>query len=214
MALPIEHRREKIELFAQIGVRLVDDLTDKPPRGHIDLALDVDDAGVWRETDLAPVAISRGVFSWVSLERNADVSGAARLYRVRVSAEFYRPVYSIPGGEEFPVHPWNTDHPPAVFNKLQDIRLLPATNYAFPAHLPVIFGLVQDSSSAPVADAMVSQSNKSQVLSDERGAFAIPLRQAATGPPITIDAVKGTQTGTIDVTLPGDLGSNKLIPIA
>ena len=207
--------RERLELFAQVGVRLVDDLTSAPPIGRTQVFLDIDDNGTWRDAMTSSIVNPGGVYAWVNLEQRDEVVGQpTRKYRVRVRAQYYRPIYSLPGGELFDVHPWNDSNPPASVNKLKDIQLVPAANYSFPPHLPVIRGVVTDATGTTVVDATVSQSNKSRVLTDERGVFAIPLRQAAPGVAIAIDAVKNTMSGTINVTLPDDLGKNQPIPIA
>ncbi len=87
--------------------------------------------------------------------------------------------------------------------------LVPATNYPFPSHVPVVRGVVVEAGSrTPVPDAVVSRAEQERVLSDERGAFALPLRWTKAGETVPIDAVNertkahGSQSVTLPQALP------------
>jgi hypothetical protein len=84
--------------------------------------------------------------------------------------------------------------------------LVPAQTYPFPAYLRVLRGRVQDSSTRPVANAEVSLGNTERVLSDENGAFALPLRLSPKRGSIKIDATdhRTAPQGDITLNLPAD----------
>lgn len=206
-------------LYAAIGLRLIDDITGGAPFGRIQSLLDVSDgAGGWRETSIRAVVTPGGVLAYVALERKADPAAApSRRYRVRVEADFYQPEYRrTTDGVEFDAYPYNDTNQPAQYPKEpQDLALLPAPGYPFPTHVPVLRGVVVDGATgAPVADAWVSDGLTEHALSDQSGAFGLPLRWTSAGVPTPIDATDRLgRTGTIIVTLPGDLSHSNSIPV-
>lgn len=209
---------ERSELFSPIGLRLLDELTGAPPMGRTDAVLDVQDGAGWRPTALQPVRTAGGVMIYPGLGRRAAAAGPAARYRVRITAELYRPLYrKTLDGLEVDVHPWNDATPPQVQTRHpQDVHLAPAPNYPFPPHLAVLRGRVVDGSGQPVADTEVRMLNHDWVLSDERGEFALPLRFAAHGVALPIDAShpRTGRVGQINVTLPADLGQSQTISIS
>ena len=210
---------ETAMLFSAIGLRLVDEFTGKSPLGRVRAFLDQrDSAGAWRLTRLAPVRTPGGVLTYPGLERRREVAGQpARRYRVRLDADFYRPFYrSQFDGVEFDAFPFNDTNPPQTFAAMpQDELLLPSSAYPFPSHVRVLRGAVVDAGGLPVADVVVSQAGVERTLTDGRGAFALPLRWAAAGVPIPVDAIdqRTGRTGVKSVTLPQDLGTNQEITI-
>jgi hypothetical protein len=203
--------------LSQIGLRLIDDLTGKDPIGEIGCALSVEDVpGQWRKTDITPVRSESGILTFPGLGRVRDVSGQpVRHYRAEISARYYRPFYNAPQtGIEFDIHPFNDGHPPPLPPALRDVALMPATNYPFQTHLRVLRGQVRNAFGA-VVDAEVSRSNTERVLSDELGFYALPLRFTPNNTPVAIDATNHvtSEQGQIVITLPADLGQNKVITI-
>lgn len=208
---------ERSELYSPIGLRLLDEMTGGPPVGRTEAFLDVREGADWRSTAIRAVRTPGGVVAYPGLERRADVTGPPRHYRVRITAELYRPLYLISqDGIEFDAHPWNDTNPPAnTAQEPQDVKLTPAPNYPFPSHVPVLRGVVIDAFTLdPVADAEVFYVNLERVLSDERGEFALPLRFAPLNVPVTIDAQRGLLHGDISVTLPVALGKSQTISIS
>jgi hypothetical protein len=146
-----------------------------------------------------------------------------RRYRVRVEAERYRPLYRAQtDGVEFDAPPHNdTTVPPAPVR--QDLVLLPSTVYGWPAHVPLARGEVVDPAGDPVEDAVVETlttvggiTRRERTLSDARGAFALSLRWVAPGATalLSADDLRGNRHGTLTVTVPDDLTSNRRITIA
>lgn len=210
---------ERSELYSPIGLRLLDDMTGERPIGRIEAFLDVREGAAWRLTGIPAVRTPGGVVAYPGLERRADVSGPPRHYRVRLTAELYRPVYPLAPfeGFEFDAFPWNDTNPPRTTVRFpQDAKLTPAPGYPFPSFVPVLRGRVVDAA-GPVADADVKFMKLTQVvsrvLSDERGEFALPLQLAPFGAPVTIKADHRNRSRTLSVTLPNDLGKSLTISI-
>lgn len=204
-------------MFAPAGFRLVDDMTGAGPIGGVTALLDTDDgAGGWRETGIEAVITPSGVYAYPGLGRSRDVPGdAPRQHRFRVEAEFYRPFYRADShGIEFLVPPYNDVEPPSPLPAGPiDVMLQPAANYPFSAHVPVLRGTVQEASGEPIEDALVSESTRERVLSDERGCFSLPLRWVPSGVSVPIDATHNwsSRTQAINVTLPAALKGNRAI---
>jgi len=215
---------ERSELYSPVGLRLLDDLTGERPIGRVEAFLDVREGTAWRPTGIQAVRTPGGVVAYPGLERRADASGPARHYRVRIAADFYRPVYPLPpyDGFEFDAFPWNDTNPPRTITRLpRDEKLAPAPGYPFPPFVPVLRGRIVDAASqALVADADVTfvlppATVLSRGLSAERGEFALSLQLAEIGKSLRIEALHRPtgRKGHIDVTLPGDLGKSQTISI-
>jgi hypothetical protein len=219
---------ERFELYSPVGLRLIDDFTGRPPFGRIRASLDIIDATAgWRSTVIEPITTPSGVLAYPGLERRSEVIGLPpRRYRVRLDAEFYRPLYRLNAeGIEFEAFPYNDSNPPtdyrvnppqAVITRAQDVNLEPAANYPFPPHVRVLRGKVVDSSGRPVVDAEVKRGATERVLSGDNGEYALPLRWAVNGVSIPIDAIdqRTGRMGTINITLPQALGGGQTIIIS
>ena len=215
---------ERTFVRSPIGLLPVDDFTGGAPVGWLRALLDRFEDGAWRPTDVRAVLTPRGVLAYPGLERRANASAAAVRYRVRLEAEFYVPFYpprpdgSDPEAFEFDADPYNettqpAGQPPAPA-PLRTALLLPAANYPFPPEVPVLRGVVLDASDKPVARATVRRGNKEQVLTNDRGAFALPLRWTKLNPPVVLPVEAefvgaGQLRDTINVRLPDDLGKSQ-----
>jgi hypothetical protein len=210
---------ETAMLYSPLGLRLVDEFTGNSPLGPVRAFLDRrDDAGVWRATGISSVTTPGGVLTYPGLERRREPAGQpARRYRVRIEADLYRAFYRAQfDGREFDAFPFNDTTPPSTVAAMpQEELLVPSSSYPFPTHVRVLRGSVVDAAGDPVADVIVSQGGLERVLTDERGAFALPLRWAQEGVPLPVDAIdqRTGRTGMKNVTLPQDLGSNQEITI-
>jgi hypothetical protein len=208
-----EHRA----LYSPIGLRLIDDFTGTGPLGRVSARLDRQvSAGVWAPTDLDALLTPSSTFIWPGLGRmQQPASAPTRRFRVRVTAERYRPEYlQSADGFEFDSPPWDDDNPPnPVTSGPTDLYLFPATAYDFPTWVRVLRGFVQDASGAPVANALIYQAAAEHALSDERGTFSLPLRWATNGQ--VIDAVDSRtgRSGTHVLNLPADLLGSVTITI-
>jgi stalled ribosome alternative rescue factor ArfA len=220
------HENERLELYSPIGFRLIDEFTGRPPIGSIVIDLDVKEGANWRTTDIKASRSMSGIVIFPRLGRRADPIGVLpETYRVRISAEYYRPFYCLTSdGIEFKVYPYNDTNPPTDYTvnppvvikpQVQDEKLIPGVNYPFPTHVRVLRGQVKDAAGQPVIHAEVIRNNAERAVSGEKGAYALPLRWTVNGVPVPIDATnhRTGQTGTINITLPGALGSSQDISI-
>ncbi len=206
-------------LRSPIGFQLVDDFIQGPPAGEIIPRLDEHDGVAFRETRTAGVVTPSHVLAYPGLGRQPQVAlQTPKTYRVRVEAEFYRPFYrAASDGIVFTVPPYNDAEPPNLpLPTFAQLILLPAFHYQYPSHVPVLRGEVIDNQLHPVADALViDQLFGERTLTDERGAFSLPLRQLGPGIADTITVTdRLARTGNLPITLPGALASGVLIPIA
>jgi hypothetical protein len=140
-----------------------------------------------------------------------------RRLRVILQADYYRPRYLINAdGIEFDVHPYNHTTPPAMVpTHPQDAVLHPAPNYPFPPYVRVLRGVVQDTSGTEVANVEVRENNRERVLTDERGAFSLPLRWPGLTAAVLIDAIdhRGNRSGHITINLPADVMRGHIITV-
>jgi hypothetical protein len=215
----LEHSR----VHAGLGVRLIDEYTQKPPIGWTRVYLDVADGGAWRE--LSPEIVRRtttsgGVVWFPWLERYRDAAGhAPGKYRVRVAAELAAPAYLSDGdGVEVLVAPYDDAAPPVGTPPIVEIALLPAANYPFGPGVPVLHGAVEDHLGERVPRARVGWGDPGggtalvtdEVLSDADGEFCLPMRRAPRATPIEITAQRPAppaagKHGSASVRLPDDL---------
>lgn len=210
---------EKVQLYSPVGLRLVDEMTGQPPLGSVQASLDIQDAnGNWRPTDIPAVLTPSAVVSYPGLERHATVTGLPnRTYRVRLAADFYIPYYlTNSAGIQFTAYPYNDSTPPStVVSLATDAPLLPAPNYPFASHIPVLRGVVVDANGDAVQNVYVTQGATERALTDSRGTFALPLRWVQPNALVVIDATDQYtgRTGTISAQLPGALNTNQTITI-
>jgi hypothetical protein len=202
-----------------VGVRLLDDFTGKPPSSTVGVTLEADGgAAGWLRADHPPTFTPSGRVAFLGLGRTVNPTGKPVVrHRVSVRADGLLPLYGpAPDVEhvEFDVHPFDDAHRPAAPPALLDVFMLPATDYAFPAEVLVARGRVV-LAGVPVARALVTFLNLERVLSDDRGEFALPLRWAARGTTIQIDAADGAgHVGGVSVAIPGGLRHALEIQIA
>jgi hypothetical protein len=227
---------EHSSLYAGLGVQMIDEYEsvpsagfEAPPPGWTTVELDIDDAGVWRPLDPAVVVQRRtasGIvwFPWLEHYRDAR-DRQPRKYRVRVSAELFTPRYRFDAdGVEVTVSPYDDTHPPAnIPSGPLKIGLLPAAHYPFPPSVPTLHGVVIDTASVPVANALVSWMDANlqtdSVLTDADGEFCLPMRRAPQHVLIDVSAERppppvGGRSGDTVVRLPQDLAAFHTIQIS
>jgi hypothetical protein len=207
-------------LYSPVGLRLLDELTGVAPLGSVFAMLDtLDLGGSWRHTDISDVRTPSAVVTYPGLARCADVTARQpQQYRVRLAADLYIPYYlSTSDGIIFTAYPYNDANPPAVIVRMAtDTLLVPAPNYPFASHIPVLRGVVVDASNKPVPNALVAQSNSERTLTDSHGTFALPLRWVEDNVATSIDAndQRTGRSGSIQIQLPDALNSNQKIAIS
>lgn len=211
--------------FSPIGIELVDDVLTSPagpdsaaPLGAVRAFLDEDDgAGGFRPTTAKSRITSQAVVTFPGVGRHPRPAVATpTTFRVRIEADLYRPLYlASAAGIQFVAQPWNDEEPATIVPTFARAILLPAFNYQFPSYVPVLRGEVVDLTGNPVANALVVEGTNGRALTDERGAFALPLRWTAQNVPVSIVATDPLlRTGAITVTLPADLEQGQLIAIS
>lgn len=211
---------ERDEMYAPFGLRPFDEFSGGAPLGRHRYRLDREEApGVWRRIDAAALVTPGGVVTWPKLGRQADALGAPLIrYRALIESDLYRASYqAIFDGLEFDVYPYNDDAPPAtIATSPFDIPLLPAANYPFPAHVPVLRGVVRDAAGDPVENAVVREALRERTLTDARGEFVLPLRWVTPGVFVPIDAEnqRTGETGAILIQIPDSIGISQTITIA
>jgi len=153
-------------IYSPVGLRLLDELTNKAPLGSVQAVLDIQDSGgAWRTTDILDNRSPGAVVTYCGLERHAVVTGLQpRQYRVRLTADYYIPYYRINAdGIVFTAYPYNDDNPPAQIVQVpMDTPLLPAPNYPFASHIPVLRGIVVDAAGKPVQAGWVPSISRCQ----------------------------------------------------
>jgi hypothetical protein len=202
-------------LYAPIALRLIDDFSGAAPFGPVGAALDVQDGARWVPTGIEAVRTASGIVAYPGLGRVQNVAAAPIVrYRVRLTDDeeriVYRPAYRFSlDGLEFDVSPWNDTQPPAAApDRPEAVFLWPGTNYPFARAIPVLRGRTIDGGGAPLADARIA-TGTDRVLSDERGAFSLPVRLTAPAPSIMVVA-EHARTGvstSATVPLPAGLAS-------
>lgn len=229
-----------LEMYSPIGLIPTDFFTTKEPLGRIKVMLDTrEGVGPWRLTGIKEVRTASGIIAYPGLGRAAVVVGQPpRRYRVRVESDFYLPLYTktVGGtleGIEFDGFAYNDAVPPENYPKqasqfpvyleavLRKLWLVPAPNYAFPNHVRVLRGVVVDlNTKQKVSGAEVSWGNKEKALTDEKGAFSLPLRvkkNEELTDPQKIDASDrqaAPRLGMKVIKIPEAVGTNLTIPIS
>lgn len=202
-------------MYVPIALRLVDDFTGSAPFATIGAALDLQDGADWAATGIEAVCAASGIIAYPGLGRVKDPATAPTLrYRVRLTDDngrlIYRPAYRFSlDGLEFDVSPWNDSQPPAaVPDQPETVFLWPGTKYPFAREIPVLRGRTIDGGGSPLADARV-ETGTERVLSDERGAFSLPIRLTAPAASIMVVAehVRTGLSASANIPLPAGLAN-------
>lgn len=194
---------ESTELYAGLGVQLLDDHTDRPIEAVVDIAVDIEVGASWRELELEPQVLPAAVFYFPNLERYRDAVGRPPgRYRVRVRSGRYVPLYQLLGGAGVvvQVEPWDDSNPPVTtLSRPEPLRMLPRPAAPF-GTTPTLRGRVQTPGPDPIgiAGAIVSYNQPQpvgpprsiQVLSEADGDYALPIRRIAT-PALTVSVASG-----------------------
>ena len=209
---------ERTQLPGAIGVRPVDAVTGSRPIGRLSSSLDLRQGTEWTPAGARVVIGPSGVITCPRLERSAHPSAAPRRYRIRVDAELYRALYrATADGIEFDAFQYNDATPPPTFASMAtEAVLTPLPGYPFSAEIRVLYGVVTDAAGSPVADALVTDGAAERAVTDDGGNFALPLRTAADGVPVAVaaDHPRTGRSGSVTLTLPGDLRHSQTIQVA
>jgi hypothetical protein len=202
-------------LYAPIALRLVDDFSGAAPIAPIGAALDVQNGTRWVPTGIEAVRTASGIIAYPGLGRVQNPATAPTVrYRVRLTDDeerlVYRPAYRFSlDGLESVVSPWNDTQPPAAApDHPETVFLWPGANYPFARAIPVLRGRTIDGGGMPLADARIA-TGTDRVLSDERGAFSLPVRLTAPAASIIVVAehVRTGVSASATVPLPTGLAT-------
>jgi hypothetical protein len=206
-------------LYSQIGLKLVDEFTGNTPKYPVYADLEYQDTGGnWHPVERNPVVTPNGIISYPALGRSVRAATQPVLrHRVSLRSDFYRPEYLLNSdGIEFDIHPYDDANPPVVIpTNPQTILMMPNTKYAYPGHVRLVNGVVQDNAGDPVANVIVSEGVRERVLADERGAFSLPLRWPVLSATVLLDALdhRTGRNDSLNINLPGDLSQGHLFTI-
>jgi hypothetical protein len=215
----------RLRLYSPVGVQPVDSFTGQAPIGRVRATLETEDG---KPTNVKAVLTPSGVLTYPGLGRRSHVDWVDPVrYLLKLEADYYRPFYRwSAGGIAFTAWPYNDEKPPQTIPLGRQLaRLLPAANYPFPGHVPVVRGLVKGQADGKaVADALVlwflraprGAMVRHRVLSDERGAFSLPLANVTDARAVLLafEARPGRRTGRLVVPLPGGLSTTQTIEIS
>lgn len=196
---------ESTELYAGLGIQLIDDHTGAPVEAAVSIALDVEEDSGWRPVEHRAIALPGSVYFYPGLERHRDPAGRPpRRYRVRAVSDEYHPLYLAGGGTGVivPVWPWSADTSPAeVLHRPEPVAMLPRPGLALSPNVPVLRGSVITADGAPVAGALLSYDQPQpqpaparpiRVLTEADGEFALPVRKlTATVVDVTVTPPSG-----------------------
>ena len=172
-----------LRLVGSIAFQLIDDFASAPPRGAVTFTLEqlVGDTTGWEKVQAQGRRSAGGVLSYAGLGFAPDPAATPlRRFRLRHVDEppraQYRAAYRTTiDALEFDVPTYNHQIPPATDpGDPERLVLYPGAAYPFPSYLTVLRGTVRDAT-GPVADVLIS-AGTDNVLSNERGAFSLPLR--------------------------------------
>jgi len=204
-----------LRYVASKAFRLVDDFTASPPHHPVAFILEEPRSSgrLWAAAEVTPARSAGGILAFAGLGLATDPAAQpVRRYRLRFLDDppraIYRPAFRATLETlEFDVPTYSHTVPPAnEAGSPELIALLPGASYPFPRHLPVLHGTVHDAT-GPVADVQVSATND-HVLSDERGAFALPLRLTSPAASVLVLAehLPTSRSTSATVPLPNGLG--------
>jgi len=204
--------------YCPIALDLRDEFTGGAVLGEVEIELDLQQGTLWTPSGRRPVRNPSGLLVFTGLGHAVDPAAMPSFkVRVRIAAAYYRPSYrTTVDGLEFDVATYNHAVPPAVSPLMPEMVLMqPNSAYPFGGHLRVLRGRVIDIGGNPVADASIEADGVERVISDEKGAFALPLRwqlpNAAVA--VVVDHPRSGRGATPGFTLPGDLVGNHDITI-
>lgn len=192
-----------------LWLRLVDELTERPPTGPVEVGLELRRGASWEPLRHAHHLTAAGDLGFVGLGRTRP--GRATTFDVRVTVTAPRTQTADPTGSPSltaTVTTWSDQSPPAPV--MQTITFFPTPDYPFAAGTPLVTGRVVDAAGRPVARARVSVRETvhgapvvERTLSDPDGWFRLPVRWSVGS--TRLDVVRAPLTGFLTLTVPDDL---------
>lgn len=193
-----------------LWLRLVDEVTGRPPTGPLEVLLERRNAAAWERFEHKHQISSRGDLGFLDLGRaGPDDAGA---FDVRVTVTAPRMQAATAAGDSSvtrTVHRWSVQAPPVPVPV--EVRFFPTPAYPFGPGTPLLSGRAEDATGDPIDRAWVSVTETirgapvvERTLTGADGWFRLPLRWSSGA--TQVDAVRGPLTGTASLTVPDDLG--------
>ena len=204
--------------YAGIALELRDEFTGTSPIGSVALSLDYQIGSDWRATGIQPVRNAGGIYLYCGLGHRLD-PGAEPTFRVRVriDAQYYRPGFAaLEDAIEFDVPAYNDLVPPVLSPLVPEVVLMwPRANYPYAAHIRCIRGRVLDGGGGPLADAQIVADGVERVMTDESGAYTLPLRwqPASAAVNAVVSHPRSGLSGNPVFNLPADLIGNQDVTV-
>ena len=204
--------------YAGVALELRDEFTGRIATGPVSLSLDTQDGAIWRPTNVKPTRNAGGIFLYAGLGRRLDPAITPMFkVRIRIDAAYYRPAFQATDDAiEFDVPTYNHAVPPVISPLVPEVVLMwPTVSYPFAAHIRRIHGRVIDIAGNPLADAQIEADGVERVMTDETGAFALPLRWQAPTAVVNVAVIHARSGLTANrvFDLPADLSGNQDITV-
>ncbi|MCP3143400.1 carboxypeptidase-like regulatory domain-containing protein [Pyxidicoccus xibeiensis] len=193
-----------------LAVQPWDHHTHGPPLAAPRLVLEREGpAGTWQRVRTPPVSTPSGILAWSGLEHRRFAQGVAPVrYRLTVDTELYVPAFRESRDDEpLQIQPYDDRGPPPPPAAPLRLLLYPSVAYPFEPRIPVLRGTVEDAQHRPVRDALLGHGPRERVLTDAKGAFALPLRQASPGTASIHVSDRQGRADIATITLPQSLTS-------
>jgi hypothetical protein len=187
----VVHRERVQTMRPSLAIQLTDAMTKLPPDDpSLEVSLEkVDFDGSWHPVLATPIPVPGGVIAFRNLERRRRAVGAtAQLYRLTVHSDRYLPDYlRTTDAVTVLIQPFDLlTVPPPSPPPYVAVTLCPRPDYPFPS-VPLVLGQVLEASDqAPVTNALVFGGIGRFTVTDDRGAYALPLPGAPFATPIAI----------------------------
>ena len=204
--------------FSGVAIELLDEFTGAQAIGTFNLTMDFQVGADWRETTIKPNRNASGIFVYTGLGKTFDPAAAPTFrVRVRIDAQYYRPGFqATDAGLEFDVPTYNDAVPPILTPLIPEtVMMWPRANYPFAAHIRTIKGRVRNAGGDAMANAQLAADGVERVMTDESGAYTLPLRWQAqtTAVNVGVTHLRSGLSASRVFNLPADLSGNQDITI-
>ncbi len=194
-----------------LWLRLVDDVTGRPPAGPLVVLLERRSGAEWQPLDQGHQTSSRGDLGFLDLGRARP--GDVGAFDVRVTVTAPRMQAATAAGDASvtrTINRWSAQAPPTPVPV--EVRFFPSPDYAFGAGTPLLSGRAVTAAGAPLDRAWVSVTETirgapvvERTLTGADGWFRLPLRWSSAA--TQVDAAQGPLSDTANITVPDDLGT-------
>lgn len=193
-----------------LWLRLVDEVTGRPPIGPLEVLLERRSGATWEPLEHAYQLSSRGDLGFLDLGRGRPGDAGTFDVRVTVTAPHTQAATATGAASVTrTIAVWSEQSPPAPVPV--EVRFFPSPGYPFGAGTPLLSGRAVTAAGVPVDRAEVTATEivrgspvVERTLTGADGWFRLPLRWSSGA--TQVDAVKGPLTDSATLTVPDDLG--------